>query len=168
MERLTKISELGDAYYPKCFEKPCCGMGECVDGDCELLYEACKKLAEYEDIGTPEELKELKENGAFTGVELAQIAAMQKELKKYKDLEEQGLLVRLPCKVGDTVYKVNKASKKISEHKILKFEIDVQDITGFTMQIWFENYDSCFLHHFGKTVFLTREEAEKKLEEMRK
>ena len=27
MERLTKISEIGNAYYPKCFEEPCCGMG---------------------------------------------------------------------------------------------------------------------------------------------
>lgn len=42
--------------------------------------------------------------GAFTGLELAKLAIMQKELKEYKDLEEQGLLVRLPCKAGDIVY----------------------------------------------------------------
>lgn len=89
------------------------------------------------------------------------------KLNAYENLEEQGLLVRLPCKVGDTIYKVNKASKKISEHKILKFEIDISDIDSFTMQIWFENYDFSFWHYFGKTVFLTREEAEKKLEELR-
>ena len=48
MERLTKISEIGNAYYPKCFEEPCCGMGECLDDKCSLMLDACKKLAEYE------------------------------------------------------------------------------------------------------------------------
>lgn len=50
------------------------------------LTEAVKALSEiqqYRAIGTPEELKQLKENGAFTGMELAQIAVMQMELKKY-------------------------------------------------------------------------------------
>lgn len=35
-----------------------------------------------------------------------QVAKWLEELKSYKDLEEQGLLVRLPCKVGDTVWVV--------------------------------------------------------------
>ena len=70
----------------------------------EQLAEWLEELKSYKDIGTTKELKELKENGAFTGLELAKLAIMQKELKEYKDLEEQGLLVRLPCKVGDDVY----------------------------------------------------------------
>lgn len=68
MERLTKISKAGNAYYPKCFEEPCRGIRECLDDKCSLMLDACKKLAEYEQ------------------------------------LEEQGLLVRLPCKAGDIVY----------------------------------------------------------------
>mgnify|MGYP005946697187 CR=1 FL=1 len=48
-----------------------------------------KKLAEYEDIGTPMELKQLKENGGFTGLELAEIAAALKELQAYR---ERGLM----------------------------------------------------------------------------
>lgn len=79
-----------------------------ADLECANQYEQfsmwLKELKSYKDIGTPKELKELKENGAFTGLELAKLAIMQKELKEYKDLEEQGLLVRLPCKVGDIVY----------------------------------------------------------------
>lgn len=55
----------------------------------EQLAEWLEELKSYKDIGTPKELKELKENGAFTGLELAKLAIMQKELKKYKDLEEQ-------------------------------------------------------------------------------
>ena len=34
---------------------------------------------------------------------------------------------------------------------------------GTICQIWFENYNFCFAHHFGKTIFLTREEAEEAL-----
>ena len=89
------------------------------------------------------------------------------KLGKYEDLEEQGRLVKLPCKVGDTVYKVNKASKKVSQHKVIKFEIDKADATSYTMQIFFENFDFCFLHHFGEEVFLTKSEAEAKLKELR-
>ena len=165
MERLTEISASGNAYYPKCFEKPCCGMGECLDDKCDLIYQACKKLAAYEDIGTPEELKGLKENGSFTGLELAQIAAMQKELKSYKDLEEQGLLVRLPCKVGDTLF-------CIIEGTIRELRVHHFDMPAFgTTDIAFRYADGFKLERFigelGKTVFLTREEAEKKLEEMK-
>ena len=66
-----------------------------------------EELKSYRDIGTPKELKELKENGAFTGLELAKSAIMQKELKEYKDLEEQGLLVRLPDDLNRILYQVN-------------------------------------------------------------
>lgn len=69
----------------------------------EQYAEWLEELKSYKDIGTPKELKELKENGAFTGLELAKLAIMQKELKKYEDLETQGLLVRLPCPIGTTV-----------------------------------------------------------------
>lgn len=80
------------------------------------------------------------------------------KLAEYEDLEEQGRLLKLPCKVGDTVYKVDKVSNKIKQHMVIKFEVD---------QVDFENFDYCFLHHFGKTVFLTKSEAEAKLEELR-
>ena len=80
------------------------------------------------------------------------------KLAEYEDLEEQGRLLKLPCKVGDTVYKVDKVSNKIKQHMVIKFEVD---------QVDFENFDYCFLHHFGKTVFLTKSEAKAKLEELR-
>lgn len=61
MERLTKKNETGIYYYPMCFSK-CDGLGSSGKCDnCELVYDACKKLGEYEDfeelIGIP--LKEL-------------------------------------------------------------------------------------------------------------
>lgn len=129
MERLTKISEIGNAYYPKCFKEPCCGMGECLDDKCNLMLDACEKLAEYEQ------------------------------------LEEQGLLVRLPCKVGEKLWCiVNSAIRELRVHHF--------DMPAFgTTDIVFRYADGFKLERFvgeiGKTVFLTREEAEKKLEELK-
>lgn len=83
---------------------------------------------------------------------------MVKKLAEYEDLEEQGRLVKLPCKVGDTVYKVDKASRKVTQHKVREVEDE---------QVVFENYDYRSFNCFGKTLFLTREEAEAKLKELR-
>jgi hypothetical protein len=138
----------------------------------EQYAEWLEELKSYKDIGTPKELKELKENGAFTGLELAKLVIMQKELKKYKDLEEQGLLVRLPCKVGDTVYRVNAGAKQpiipmtVSEihflcyknERAVRFDAIGKEDMG----------ESCYrLEDIGRIVFLTREEAEKKLEKLK-
>nr|DAJ92486.1 MAG TPA: hypothetical protein [Caudoviricetes sp.] len=83
---------------------------------------------------------------------------MVEKLADYEDLEEQGRLIKLPCKVGDTVYKIDKVSNKIKQYKVIHFEVSRVD---------FDTYNYCFLHHFGKTVFLTKEEAEAKLKELR-
>lgn len=110
----------------------------------EQIAEWLEELKSYKDIGTLKELKELKENGAFTGVELAKLAIMQKELKEYKDLEEQGLLVRLPCKVGTEVYYILGIPNKMP-CTIDKCVFKLSDV-----------------HKIGESLFLTREEAEKK------
>ena len=84
-------------------------------------------------------------------------------LTEYEDLEEQGLLLRLPCKVGTTVYnttwwddvteKVKVGGKTfyrtVHKHKVSKSTFSLLDI-----------YD------FGKTVFLTKAEAEQRLKEI--
>ena len=95
-----------------------------------------------------------------------------KKLADYEDLEEQGLLVRLPCKVGDTVYRVNAGAKQpiipmtVSEihflcyknERAVRFDAIGKEDMG----------ESCYrLEDIGRIVFLTREEAEKKLEEMK-
>lgn len=95
------------------------------------------------------------------------------KLAEYEDLEEQGLLVRLPCKVGDTVYRVNAGAKQpiipmtVSEihflcyknERAVRFDAIGKEDMG----------ESCYrLEDIGRIVFLTREEAEKKLEEMKK
>ncbi len=124
----------------------------------EQIAEWLEELKSYKDIGTLKELKELKENGTFTGLELAKLAIMQKELKEYKDLEDQGLLVRLPCKVGDTVYDIVGRPLKIVEHKVDAFHIDKK---GFHLQI----INGVLEKKQEAKVYFSREEAEKKMEE---
>ena len=95
-----------------------------------------------------------------------------KKLADYEDLEEQGLLVRLPCKVGDTAYRVNAGAKQpiipmtVSEihflcyknERAVRFDAIGKEDMG----------ESCYrLEDIGRIVFLTREEAEKKLEELK-
>ena len=54
-------------------------------------------------------------NGWRSPMDSDTINAMYEKLAAYEDAEEQGLLVILPCKVGDTVYKVWYAPCKFGE-----------------------------------------------------
>lgn len=78
------------------------------------------------------------------------LAEWLEELKSYKDLEEQDLLVRLQCKVGTEVYYILGIPNK-TPCTIDKCVFELSDIDKI-----------------GESLFLTREEAEKKLEEMKK
>lgn len=70
-------------------------------------------------------------------------------LAQYEDLEEQGRLVVLPCKVGDTVYE-NRWGEVEVAYGYMQPQFD-------TFSKRFSLYD---FYKLGKTVFLTREEAE--------
>lgn len=89
-----------------------------------------------------------------------QVGEVLRKLAEYEGLEEQGRLVKLPCKVGNTVYVI--VGKNISAQKIQRATIDSEGKIEFcTKRRGFALFD------IGKTVFLTREEAEEKLKEMR-
>ena len=62
MERLTRRTECGDAYYPECFDH-CMMEGASEECNyCEYDEKICDTLADYEDTGlTPPEIMELKE-----------------------------------------------------------------------------------------------------------
>lgn len=85
---------------------------------------------------------------------------MIKKLATYEDLEEQGLLVRLPCKVGDTMYDIVGKPFRIVEHKVNAFHIDKK---GFHLQI----INGVLEKKQEAKVYFSREEAKKKLEEMK-
>ena len=111
----------------------------------------------------------------LTSIELA-IQALEK-LKEYQQLEEQGRLIKLPCKVGDIVYcifngytKCTHSNEEFDEYNCqgCEYECDskkenyVQDMGAYSLDWIVTN-----LNNFGKTVFLTREEAEAKLKELK-
>ena len=81
------------------------------------------------------------------------------KLGALEDLEEQGLLLRLPCKVGDTLWWID-AFGDLRNSEVNSIFIE-QGIDGIVIETMICNiYDKAF----GKTVFLTREEAEAELE----
>ena len=75
-------------------------------------------------------------------------------LAEYENLEEQGLLVRLPCKEGSDVYCVIDGAVPHIEKHTMSSIFALCMICGNKM-LW--------LSDFGKTVFTTLEEAENKL-----
>ena len=130
-------------------------------------------------------------------------------LAEYEDLEEQGLLLRLPCKVGSTVYAIctceavgtvldgtlygsnggfgtatgyycpYELSDKCPHidaddcdeckniEAVFEDTIDYINITEYEVIIGLKNTNLCVtIDEIGKTVFLTKEEAEQKLKEM--
>lgn len=83
-----------------------------------------------------------------------------RKLCDYEDLEEQGLLVRLPCSIGTTVWDII-YGMGIRKNVVSGIECG-KDGRWF---LW-ANEDE-WLGELNVVVFLTREEAEKKLEEMK-
>ena len=98
--------------------------------------------------------------------------SVQEKLREYEDLEEQGLLLRLPCKVGDTIYRVNAGAKEpVIKMRVLQVHYKELHKNRIIIRIDAINDkdmgESCYLlEDFGKTVFLAQAEAEQKLKEM--
>lgn len=81
----------------------------------QMAIKALEDVQQYHKIGTPEELRSLKKNGAFTGMELAQLAAMQMRLKEYEKIgtpEE--------CRAAVEKQNVNKELESHDEKHILE------------------------------------------------
>ena len=81
------------------------------------------------------------------------------KLAKYEDAKEHGRLIVLPCKIGDTVYINTPSGATLSEivDSVTKPQFRTKTVEGLR-GLDFEFCD------YGKTVFLSREEAEKALE----
>lgn len=104
------------------------------------------------------------------------MANLRETLKKYEDLEERGRLIKLPCKVGDTVWD-NDCGRPCA-YTITAFsfgeceEYICEPVTTKETVFYYANSSGSITGSFaeseiGKSVFLTKAEAEEKLKELR-
>lgn len=150
MERLTNFDDIG--IIPK-------------------LEEIVSELSKEQDRYIVNRLVELKIEPNILENQLKEIHRLNKILKEYKELEEQGRLIKLPCKVVDKVYLV-------LETDLDEYEIVESMLIGYCNRMnneYFSMYIDCEeindslefkREDFGKEIFLTREEAEAKLKEV--
>ena len=89
-----------------------------------------------------------------------------RKLAEYEDLEEQGLMVKLPCKVGDKVYLVHSPFGNIDEWEIT--DIQIGNVNLFRLRHeGTDDYAAICGEELGDRAFLIRAEAEKKLAELK-
>ena len=158
MERLTFEGNFCDI--AQCRELPCKYDGNCTQ------KEVWERLKAYEDAGlSPQACAEAREiEETLSGYDYS-ISRMVELMKADKD----GRVLILPCKVGDTIYFAR--ANPILQYKVTGYEMGEASIsqvrskhvdkeTGLTFNFTFRPGS------IGKTVFLSREEAEKALQEM--
>lgn len=175
MERLTKHSKQTSHENGICcthFRGPeCLEVGGNCAMNCKWEEAAWSRLAAYEDTGwTPEEIEQVI-NVYGRGQALRTENALRLEavkdistdrLRELAEADKDGRLVVLPCKVGDKLYRVFDGN--ISEHEVQNMKYFArQRRLGIDMTPFFPDAG----RFIGKTVFLTREEAEKALEAMK-
>ena len=105
------------------------------------------------------DLKEYYDNCSECANQHNQLAEWLEELKSFKEAEEQGLLVRLPCPIGTTVWDIYGMDIRENVLSVIECGKDGK-------QFLWANHDE-WLGELNDLVFLSREEAEKKLEEMK-
>lgn len=156
MERLTEWNDeqTRHAYYPRCFEEPCGGSG-CKIENCPFETAVCDRLAAYEDTGLePEAVETVKL--ALAAKHLVDLETLNNtpisRLVELAEADKDGRVLILPCKLGTKVYRIR--------YKIADYPDDPEPEIATT---WFTPE---YRDDIGKTVFLSREEAEKALQEM--
>ena len=134
------------------------------------LIDCANQCAAYEETGrTPEEVTALEKLFDYALEESKTLTEQLALLNRIRDLAEAdkaGRLMVLPCKVGDTVYEVT-SRKTISEYRVKAIRVELfctfiewDIVAGFVDKSIF----GVPVDEIGKTVFLTREEAERALE----
>lgn len=172
MERLTKRSDAGHAYYPRCFEEPCIGDG-CKIKDCLFDNTICERLAAYEDTGLePREVSAVVKEWSDLCTIVGECGGIDR-LRERAEADKDGRLVVLPVKpvlttvISSMLYIIEDGD--IYEDAFYEAVVGMSEsgktnvvYTTLSYQIIFEQAD------IGKTVFLTREAAGKALEAMKK
>lgn len=88
--------------------------------------------------------------------------AVAKKLKEYEDMEEQDRLLKLPCKVREIVYYINPNKNTINE--LVVYSFDIRPLQHFACDYMGARLN---FNQFGKTVFLTKEEAKAAMDKLK-
>lgn len=152
MERLTFEGNFCDI--AQCRELPCKYDGNCTQ------KEVWERLKAYEDSGlSPQacaEAREIEETLSGCDYSISRIAELMKA-------DKEGRVLILPCKVGDMAYWVHNGV--ITGCHVYRIQVNRKGTFVFlksTISHGGFRTDACL----GKTVFLSRKEAEKALQEM--
>lgn len=166
MERLTEWNggQTRHAYYPRCFKEPCYGSG-CKIKDCPFETAVCERLAAYEDTGLePEAVETVKL--ALCAKHMVDLETLNNtpisRLVELAEADKDGRVVVLPCRQGDELWTYcNHPVKRVYSFTVS----DVSTLNGRTVLNTL-GLGTIRPEDIGKTVFLTREEAEKALRKM--
>lgn len=150
MERLTEWNggQTRHAYYPRCFKEPCYGSG-CKIKDCPFETAVCERLASYEDSGlTPEEIKAPFTEDTMINLAAQALGVEPSRLRELAEADKDGRVIILPCKVYET------DGVRVYEHTVREVIYETAGGPAFDKNA------------IGKRIFLTRDEAERAIQEM--
>lgn len=136
----------------------------------QIIRQLYSALAAYEDTGLePAEVLSMHGEWYAMMTVLNSIGGGYGRLRELAEADKEGRLVELPCRVGDRLYEVT-GRKTISVYKVRAIRVELfglfiewDIVEGF---VW-KSLSGINAGEIGKTVFLTREEAEKALEAMK-
>lgn len=137
------------------------GEARCSQLDGNVVVE---RIAAYEDTGlTPEEIKAPFTEDTMINLAAQALGVEPSRLRELAEADKDGRCVVLPCKVGDTVWRIIRDG----EPHITRDEVrDMYFADDMTPCVELVGGRVTFTEKFGKTVFLSRAEAERALQEM--
>lgn len=169
MKRYTEKHYDENGYYLICSGN--CETLNC--GDCGILDKIVDRLAAYEDTGLEPEEVLPKEYAGEVMKSMILLKEYQKigpvdRLRELVQADREGRCVVLPCKIGDIVYEIRYTAENNSPRKYARKIFDCSvSVCTWRMR---EQPDMCYVSEkkctksdfafMGRTVFLTREEAQ--------
>lgn len=146
MERLTEKHYLAEDHYMKCSEDCNVDM-DCVD--CPAFDKLIERLAAYEGTGlTPEEIKAPFTEDAMINLAAQALGVEPSRLRELAEADKAGRVIILPCKV----YEID--GVRVYEHTVREVIYETAGGPAFDKNA------------IGKSIFLTRAEAERAIQEM--
>ena len=150
-------------------------VGELQKQMCETAIQALEEIRQYREIGTVEECREAREKlpvaeeairKLLCSNKLPNYEAVYERLREYEKAEENGRLLELPCKVGDTVYILARRYGNFYEEDICDgFYMGRDGVLKIKVLCYKGNHGT--YGTLNETVFLTKEAVETALKEMR-